>query len=59
MYKENMQSMILNYERYLHWRVVFEDNDGGTYDDKALLCAKRWYVYMSDKQYLIKGGSFL
>ena len=51
--------MILNYERYLHWRVVFEDNDGGTYDDKALLCAKRWYVYMSDKQYLIKGGSFL
>ena len=30
-------------------RMVFEDNDGGLDDKKALLHAKRWDVYVNEK----------
>ena len=36
--------------------MVFEDNDGGVDDKKALLHANRWDVYINEKQKLIKGG---
>ena len=35
---------------------MFEENDGGVEDAKALLHAKRWYVYVNEKEKLVKGG---
>ena len=32
-----------------HWRILFEENDGGANDEKSLLHAKRWYIYMNKK----------
>ena len=32
--------------RERHWRNVFEDNEGGV-DEKALLHAKRWDLYIN------------
>ena len=37
-----------------HWRVVFEDNEVGVGDEKSILHAKRWYVYIDNKRSLIK-----
>ena len=36
------------------WRNVFEDNEGGV-DEKALLHAKRWGLYLNEKEKLVKG----
>ena len=36
-------------ERGRHWRMVFEDNDGGVDNENALLHDKRWDVYMNEK----------
>ena len=36
--------------------MVFEDNGGGVDIAKALLHAKRWYVYVNEKEKLVKGG---
>ena len=33
-----------------------EDNDGGVDDAKALLHAKRWDIYVNEKEKLVKGG---
>ena len=41
-------------ERERHWRNVFEDNEGGV-DEKAMLHAKRWYLYLYEKDKLVKG----
>ena len=35
---------------------MFEDNDGGVGDAKALLYAKRWDIYVNEKEKLVKGG---
>ena len=35
---------------------MFEENDGRVEDAKALLHAKRWYVYVNEKENLVKGG---
>ena len=43
-------------ERGRHWRMVSEENDGGADDAKALLHAKRWAVYVNEKEKLVKGG---
>ena len=48
--------MVLYDERERHWRMVFEDNNGGVYGMKALLHAKKWDVKHSDKEALVKGG---
>ena len=32
-------------KRKRHWRMVFEDNDGGVYGQKSILHAKRWCGY--------------
>ena len=48
--------MVLDDERELHWRMVFEDNNGGVDGTKAILHAKKWDVYNYEKETLIKGG---
>ena len=44
---EEMDNVNLDDERERHWRMVFEDNDGGVGDSRALLHAKMWYVYVN------------
>ena len=42
-----MGGVNLDNERERHWRMVFEDNDGGVDYAKALLHAKMWDVYVN------------
>ena len=35
--------------------MVFQENDGGVDDEKEIIHAKRWYVYIKEKKTLIKG----
>ena len=42
-------------KRERHWRNVFDDNAGGVDDKKALLHAKRWDLYVNEKEQLVKG----
>ena len=39
--EEDMEDVNIDDERECHWRMVFEDNEGGVDDKKALLHAKR------------------
>ena len=41
-----MDDVNLDDKREHHWRMVFEDNDGGLEDTKVLLHAKRWDIYV-------------
>ena len=45
--EEDMDNVNLENDRERHWRMMFEDNDGGVDDTKALLHAKRWDVYVN------------
>ena len=47
--EEDMDNVNLDDERERHWRMVFEDNDGGVDDEKEFLHAKRWYIYLNEK----------
>ena len=47
--EEDMEDIKLDNERESHWRMVFEDNNGGVDDKKAFLHDKRWYVYVNKK----------
>ena len=47
--EEEMDDVILDDERERHWRMVFEENDGGVDDAKALLHDKRWDIYVDEK----------
>ena len=47
--EEDMDDANLDDEKERHWRMVFEDNDGGVDDTKALLHANRWDVYVNEK----------
>ena len=51
-----MDDINLDDERESHWRMVFEDNDGGVDDAKASIHAKRWDIYINEKEKLVKGG---
>ena len=51
-----MEDMRLNNKIYHHWRVVFEDNYGGLGNQKAIIHAKRWDIYLNKKEALIRGG---
>ena len=51
-----MDDVNLDDERERQWRMVFEDNDGGVDDANALLHAKRWDIYVNEKENIIKGG---
>ena len=48
--------MVLDDDRESHWRMVFEDNNGGVYGTKALLHANNWDIYNLEKEALVKGG---
>ena len=54
--EEDMEDTNLDDEREPHWRMVFEENDGGVDDAKALLYAKRWDLYVNEKENIVKGG---
>ena len=41
--------MVLDDNRERHWRMFFEDNNGGVRGTKALIHAKKWDVYNSEK----------
>ena len=49
--EEEKDDINIDDERDRHWRNVFEDNEGGV-DEKALLHAKRWYLYLNEKENL-------
>ena len=53
--EEEMDDVNIDNGRERHWRNIFEDNEGGV-DEKALLHVKRWYLYISDKESLVKGN---
>ena len=54
--EEEMDDINLDDKRERHWRIVFEENNGGMDDAKALLHAKRWYIYVNEKEKIVKGG---
>ena len=54
--EEEIEDVVLDDERERHWRMVFEENNGGVDGKKALLHAKKWDVYNSEKEALVKGG---
>ena len=56
---EKMDDVRLNNKRQSYWRVVFGDNKGRLYDEKYIIHDKRWYVYMENKQSLIKGEYYV
>ena len=51
-----MENVKLDDKTESHWRMVFEENDGGVENAKALLHSKRWDVYVNAKLKLVKGG---
>ena len=48
-YEEEMEESRLDDEIERRWRMVFKDNKGGLYDEKAILHAKRWAIYTKYK----------
>ena len=57
--EEEVEYLILDNKREHHWRMVFEGNDGGVDDEKVILHANKWDVYMSEKKALIKGEYYV
>ena len=53
--EEDMDDLNIDDERERHWRNVFEDNEGGVGNKKALLHAKRLDLYVNEKEQLVKG----
>ena len=47
--EEEMDDVNSDNEMERHWRMVFEDNDRGVDDAKALLRAKRGGIYVNEK----------
>ena len=54
--EEEMGDINLDDGRERPLRMVFEDNDGGVDDAKALIHAKRWDIYVKEREKLVKGG---
>ena len=44
-----MEDVRLDDEMERHWRIFFEDNDGGVDNQKVILHNKKWDVYMNEK----------
>ena len=57
--EEEMEYIDLDDGRERHWRMVFNDNYGGVVDTKALLYAKRWDIYVNEKEKIVKGGYYV
>ena len=53
--EEEKDDIKIDDERERHWRNVFEDNEGGV-DEKALIHAKRWDLYLYEKDKLVQGN---
>ena len=53
--EEEMDDVNIYDERERHWRNVFKDNEGGVDDNKVLLHAKRWDLYVNYKEQQVKG----
>ena len=53
--EEDMDDVNIDDEREHQWRNVFEVNEGGVDDKKAFLHAKRWDLYVNEKEQLVKG----
>ena len=49
---EDMEDVILDDKRERHWRKFSDNNDGGVDNQKAILHAKMWDLYMSKKEAL-------
>ena len=54
--EEDMDGVNLDKERERHWRMVFKEHYGGVDDAKAFLHAKRWNLYVNEKEQLVKSG---
>ena len=52
--EEEKDDINIDGEREHQWRNIFEDNEGGV-DEKALLHAKLWDLYIYEKYKLVKG----
>ena len=39
--EENMEDVILDDERECHWRIIFEENNGGVDEEKYIIHEKR------------------
>ena len=50
-YLENKdtEDVTLNNEMDNHWRMVYEDTKGRVDDQKALVHAQRWDIYLGEK----------
>ena len=46
--EEEKYDINIDDERERHWRNIFKENEGGV-DEKALLHAKRWDLYLNEK----------
>ena len=49
--EEEKDDVNIDDKRERHWRNVFEDSEGGV-DEKALIHANRWGLYINDKEKL-------
>ena len=57
--EEKMQDVRLDNERQCHWRMFSEDNKIGVDNDKFIIYANMWDVYMNKILFLIKGGYYV
>ena len=53
--EEETYDVNIDDERERHWGDVFGDNEGGVYDKNSLLHAKRWDLYVNEKEQIVKG----
>ena len=42
--EEGIKDVVLDGDKEHHWRIIFEDNNGGMDGTKALLHDNKWYV---------------
>ena len=52
--EEDMDDVNIDDDRERHWRMVFEDREGGVDGKKEFLHAKRWDLYVNEKEKLVK-----
>ena len=49
--EEEMEDVVVYYEREIYWRIVIDENKTGINEERALIHAKSWYVYMRKKNH--------
>ena len=58
-HEEEMEEVRIDNKREIPWRMVFEGNNRGVDNNKYIMHAKRWDLYMDEIKYLIKGGYYV